>query len=74
VEVLRALVEAGADVNKGNNNGRTPLIYAAGNGKVEVVRFLLQKGADKSLKDNDGDTALKLAKMFKHTAIVQLLQ
>jgi cytohesin len=39
-EVIRALVEAGADVNATNEGGATPLDRAKGNGKYEAVRTL----------------------------------
>ena len=57
LECAKALLGAGADINKQSNGGRTPLMGAAWNGKIEVVRELLKRGAKKELKNNDGDTA-----------------
>ena len=56
LECAKALLGAGADINKQTNNGWTPLMAAAYNGKIEVVRELLKRGAKKELKDRDGDT------------------
>ena len=61
LECAKALLGAGADINKLTDSGRTPLMRAALGGKIEVVRELLKRGANKKLKDNDGKTAYKLA-------------
>ena len=46
VEVMRVLLEGGADANKAaTNNGATPLVVAANIGHVEMVRVLLEGGA-----------------------------
>lgn len=58
-EVVRALVEAGADVNLQNNEGSTALHTAAFLCHTEIVRILLDHGADKSLKNVYGSTALQ---------------
>ncbi len=58
-EVVRALVEAGADVNLQNNEGSTALHTAAFLCHTEIVRILLDHGADTSLKNVYGSTALQ---------------
>ena len=57
LECAKALLGAGADINKQDNDGETPLMLAAWNGKIEVVRELLKRGAKKDLKNKDGETA-----------------
>ena len=57
LECAKALLGAGADINKQNNRGETPLMWAAANGEIEVVRELLKRGAKKDPKDNRGKTA-----------------
>ena len=39
-------------------NGATPLLHAAGKGRVDVVRALLSAGADVNLAMKDGRSAL----------------
>ena len=57
LECAKALLGAGADINKQGNYGSTPLMFAAMFGKIEVVRELLKQGAKKELKNKDGKTA-----------------
>ena len=44
-EIIRTLIDAGADVNANLGSGPTPLHYAAKSGSMAVVRFLLRSGA-----------------------------
>jgi ankyrin repeat protein len=46
--VVNLLVEKGAELESKASNGRTPLSWAAGNGREEVVKLLVEKGAKKS--------------------------
>jgi len=54
VDLLKFLVQAGADVNAQNANGHTPLHMAVSYDLEETSDFLVSKGADQSLKNNDG--------------------
>ena len=45
LEIVRMLIEAGADINKLTNDGRTPLRLAA-MGQVEATKILIDAGAD----------------------------
>lgn len=54
-DAIRALVEAGEDVNCHNCRGETPLMFAACS---DAVRVLLELGADREAADEAGRTAL----------------
>ena len=42
LEVARALIEAGADVNAKKDNGETPLHFSAWHGHLEIARALIE--------------------------------
>ena len=65
------LLAAGANVDKQNDYGSTPLIYAASNGKIEVVKELLKAGANKKLKDKRGRTAYDYARKEETKALLR---
>jgi hypothetical protein len=56
--------EFGADVNKANLKGRTPLMAASEFKHTEVVRWLLKKGANAQTKDNDLYTAADVPEYY----------
>ncbi len=69
---MTMLMEAGADVNADDLDGRTPLHCAALEGLMLQVSFLLDHGAIKSTRDNDGRTALQLAEERQHDGVLQV--
>ena len=65
------LLAAGANVDKQNDYGFTPLMKAAYHGKIEVVKELLKAGANKELKNNDGETAYDKASKEEIKALLR---
>ena len=61
LDVLRCLIENGADINASTTDNCTPLMIAIENGKINVATFLIERGANVDLKDDRGDTALHYA-------------
>lgn len=57
-EIVKLLIEKGADVNAENDLGQTVLMGAAKGRHPEVLRILVDKGAEVNLKDKEGHTAL----------------
>src|SRR5690625_2675294 len=45
-QIIRILLEKGADVNISNNSQNTPLHWAALNGHLEAVKILVEAGAN----------------------------
>jgi ankyrin repeat protein len=72
--MVRALIEAGAGVNKARDDGATPLLIAAQRGHEAVVRALIEADADVSKARADGVMPLYMAAQKGHTAIVQILR
>jgi ankyrin repeat protein len=54
--VVSILISRGADVNFKGKDGRTPLMWAAGN-SLETTKILLDNGADVKAKGDDGMNA-----------------
>ncbi|RYP81635.1 hypothetical protein DL770_005843 [Monosporascus sp. CRB-9-2] len=75
VEVVKMLLDRGADVAVANKDGWTPLIAASSKGHVDVVRLLLATtGVNADLKDSEsGQTPLSWAAANGCEAVVQLL-
>eukprot|EP00039_Didymoeca_costata_P031501 m.35064 g.35064 ORF g.35064 m.35064 type:complete len:642 (+) comp8821_c0_seq2:290-2215(+) len=72
-DMAMSLIGGGADVNARDNEGNTPLMYAAGQGSTEVVVLLLQKGALVDEQSRHGMTALMLGAMNGHERVVNIL-
>lgn len=58
LEIVKFLVEKGADVNARDQINSSPLLWAAGFGKPETVAYLLSKKADVKSTDDNGWTPL----------------
>lgn len=73
VEVVRLLLEAGANVESRQAGGFTPLMGAAAGGKREMVELVLAHGADRAAKSDDGRTAADLARERGHGELAEML-
>jgi hemoglobin len=73
--VVRALVQAGADVNGcGGVTQATALHMAARRGHMEIARALLDCGAELNARDRKGDTPLQRAINCRRNELSQLLR
>ena len=79
VETLRALLDAGCDVDERDFSGFTPLMVAAREGHADCARLLLQRGADlhnlsdDGSKDPLGSTAAHIAAERGHKDVLLAL-
>jgi ankyrin repeat protein len=62
IDVMKALIDKGADVNLANDAGMTPLHYAAQRGSDRIIEFLASKGAKFDVKNKQGRTPSDLAR------------
>ncbi|KAM4038902.1 KN motif and ankyrin repeat domain-containing protein 2 [Anomaloglossus baeobatrachus] len=74
LDVVRALLQCGADVNVQDHDGSTALMCACEHGHVDIVSLLLAiPTCDVALTDNDGSTALSIALEAGQNDIAMLL-
>ena len=72
-EIVKSLLDKGADPNLIARNNCTALIVAAECGYTEIVELLLSKKAKPDLKDKNNCTALIYAASYGHTKTVKIL-
>ncbi|KAH9680112.1 Potassium channel SKOR [Citrus sinensis] len=70
---LKGLIRAGADLNKTDYDGRSPLHLATSRGYEDITLFLIQKGVDINIKDKFGNTPLLEAIKCGHDGVTSLL-
>ncbi|MGB6346242.1 MAG: quinoprotein dehydrogenase-associated putative ABC transporter substrate-binding protein [Methyloceanibacter sp.] len=70
---VKFLVGKGADVNKVDNQGATPLTSAARQRHEDMVELLIELGADVNLTNKDGTTPLVAAVLRDHVPTIEVL-
>jgi len=73
-EIVKWLLENGAEPNYRYSNDYSPLLNAAANGHLEILKLLQARGADLHARTSDGKNALAYAEERKHTAIAEYLR
>lgn len=73
-DAVKALIEAGEDVNQ-KSNGMTPLMFAARHNKAKIAKLLIKHGAKlKAKSDRSKLTALDLAKRSKAMDAMKVIE
>ena len=76
-EVVKLLIDRGADLNGGNETGaisKTPLHGAASNGHIGSAQILLSRGANPNIRNRDNQTFIELASSKGHYQFVTFAQ
>lgn len=73
-DVVKLLLDKGADANAKDENRETALIMAVSKGHFEVVKLLLEKGADVNMKAVYCKTALDIAQIEQRGEIEAVLR
>ena len=73
-EIVKWLLENGAEPNYRYSNNYSPLLNAAANGHLEILKLLQAHGADLHAKTSDGKNPLAYAEERKHTAVAEYLR
>ncbi|MGH7144308.1 MAG: ankyrin repeat domain-containing protein [Planctomycetota bacterium] len=78
LEAAQVLLAHGADIERRDDRGWTPLQYACKNADTPnfqpLIEFLLKMHADPTVKNQDGDTSYTLAKTFDRPLALQTLE
>jgi len=73
-EVMRFLIEQGADIKAQDNElSRSAIHFAAENGNIDCIKYLAEMGADLQDKDSNGATALHYAAKSNKLEVVKFL-
>ncbi|KAL9316386.1 hypothetical protein ACSQ67_017387 [Phaseolus vulgaris] len=70
---LKGLIRAGADPNKTDYDGRSPIHLAASRGHEDITLFLIKERVDINIKDNFGNTPLLEAVKNGNDRVASLL-
>ena len=66
-------MEYGADINKKNGHGYTPLIISCREKYIDIVKLLIENGADVNTEDEYGNTPLIYSCEENNLSIVKIL-
>ncbi|MCJ1279828.1 hypothetical protein MMC21_007652 [Puttea exsequens] len=72
-QIIRILLESGADLDLKDREGRTALLRAVNRGEIDAVRELMDHSVDLESIDNNGQTLLHGAAIKGYTDIARLL-
>lgn len=72
-EVVRLVLQAGANPDTQQHMGYTALHSAAANGNADMVRVLLDAGADPAIRTDAGQTAADMASEKGHSEVAAML-
>ncbi len=72
-DMVKTLLQAGADVNIRDNNKENPLLHSAAQGWLDIVRLAIEAHADTSLTNRFGGISLIPASERGHVEIVREL-
>ncbi|KAL2628816.1 hypothetical protein R1flu_013502 [Riccia fluitans] len=72
-EIVRTLLNAGANIEVRNNSGNTPLQMACLKGNVDIAKTLLNSGADIHAESYDKGTCLDYAQEWGGEEMVDFL-
>jgi ankyrin repeat protein len=71
--MIRALLDAGANINSANRTGFTPLHHAAEAGSKEAAKVLITNGANLTLRNVYEQTPEQTATASHHPEIAEIL-
>ncbi|KAI6677729.1 hypothetical protein NL676_038525 [Syzygium grande] len=74
IEVVKALLKKGIDINAKDEDGYTALHWAIQSGHMDAVELLVKKGANAEAMTNKGLSALQIAESLAYMGISRILK
>ena len=73
IDVVKLLIENGANINQHNNGGHTSLHWASVKGHKRIVKYLVKRGIDINILNDKKNTSVLIASELGHEDIVKFL-
>jgi ankyrin repeat protein len=75
-EVVKTLLDAGADINAKDSRNMTPLMFAVATNHQDpaLIRLLVERGADPTAQSKAGETAVDWARKVGAPAAIEILK
>lgn len=73
IEMVKILIQSGADVSAIDGTKAAPVHWAAFEGQSESLRLLIAAGADKNAFDERGLNPITIAAQLRHVDVVRML-
>lgn len=74
IDIVKLLLEKGANINASDNDGWTPLLHSCADSDVKLTKLLLEKGANKNVRDWNGISPMEHAINCDEEEIIKLLK
>ena len=72
LEMIKILLEGGANINEVDNKGNTPLSFLVKYGKDKLIKFLKENGADINKKNNSKNTAIEISIQYGNLECIKV--
>lgn len=73
LNIVKLLIEHGADINHHTKNVSTPVRAACFDGRLDIIRYLIDHGADINLANGYNNTCLMISSYKGHADVVEYL-
>lgn len=73
-DMVKILIDMGANINIINKEDRSALHYAVEKSCIKSIKYLVDAGIDKEILDKKGDTALQIANRIGNIDVINILQ